>query len=132
MISGVYIGKSNIPDYGLVSTGDYINPIAPVFRLKDSGTTIEKVIPLYFIIHDIDVEFIKLKVTGHMTTIRAKLSLDNKNWLDEIVINEEIDARGTTITKPFYLKFYVDDVLMYYNLQTMSTIRNFKLQLLYT
>jgi len=131
MIRGVYIGKSPEPDYDLVSTGDYINPITPVFRLKDSGTTIEKTLKLYLIINDISVEFIKVKVIGQMTTIRAQLSWDNKNWLPEIVTDEPIDAIGTTIIKPFYLKFGVDDILQYYNLKSSTTITNFKLRLQY-
>ena len=132
MIRGVYIGKSNVPDYDLVSTGDYINPITPVFKLKDSGKTLEQIIPLYVIIHDIIVDTIKISVQGRMTTIRAKLSKDKVNWYDEIVWDgETIDATNTTMTIPFYLKFYVDDILMFYNLRNASTITNFKLRLLY-
>ena len=131
MISGVYIGKKSESDYDLVSTGDYINPISPVFRLKDSGTTLEKITDLYLIINDISTEFRKVKVEGKMTTIRVKLSFDKKNWYDEISIDKVIDATGAIIIKPFYIKFYVDDVLMYYNLRNASSITNFKLKLLY-
>jgi len=130
MIRGVYIGKSNTGDYGLVSTGDYINPIAPTFRLKDSGTTLEQIIPLYLIVHDIDIEFAKVMISGQMTTIRLFLSWDKKQWFKEIT-SEPVNAIGTTVTIPFYLKVCVDDVLLYYNLSQTSAITNLKLKLLY-
>ena len=131
MIRGVYIGKSNIGDYDLVSTGDYINPISPVFRLKDSGTTLEKVIPLYLIVNDISIDFAKVIVSGQMTTIRVFLSWDKENWSKEIITPEPINAIGTRVIKPFYIKFAVDDILQFYNLRQSTTINNFKLKLLY-
>jgi hypothetical protein len=131
MIRGVYIGKSNTGDYGLVSTGDYINPISPVFRLKDSGTTLEKIMPLYLIVNDISIEFAKVIVSGQMTTIRVFLSWDKENWAKEIITPEPINAIGTRIIKPFYIKFAVDDILQFYNLRQSTTITNFKLKLLY-
>lgn len=130
MIKGCYIGKKSEPDYGLVSTGDYLNPIAPVFRLKGTGKTLELVQTLYLIVNDISIEFAKIQVTGKMTTIRVKLSLDKIDWKDEIEFTD-IDARGTTIVKPFYAKFLVDDILEYYNLRNAASIKNFKLKLIY-
>jgi len=131
MIRGVYIGKSNVGDYDLVSTGDYVNPISPVFRLKDSGTTIEKTHTLYLIVNDISIEFAKIMVTGQMTTIRIFLSWDGKMWFKEITTPEPINAIGTRVIKPFYIKFAVDDVLEFYNLRQSTSINNFKLKLLY-
>ena len=130
MIKGCYIGKSPEPDYSLVSTGDYLNPISPVFRLKGTSSTLEKVQTLYLIVNDISVEFAKIKVIGQMTTIRIKLSLDQKEWKDEIEF-QNIDALGTVVVKPFYVKFLVDDVLEYYNLRNAASIKNFKLRLIY-
>jgi hypothetical protein len=130
MISGCYIGKKPEPDYGLVSTGDYINPIVETFRLKGSGETLQKVQTLYLIVNDIDIEFAKIKVVGRMTTIRLKLSKDGKEWNDEITF-ENISAYGTTVVKPFYVGFFVDDILEYYNLRNASSIKNYKLELIY-
>ena len=130
MIKGCYIGKKDTPDYGLVSTGDFINPIIDTFKLRGSGETLSKVQKLYLIVHDINIELAKIKVVGKMTTIRVKLSKDGNDWKDEITF-ENIDAYGTTRTIPFYVAILVDDILEYYNLRSASSIKNFKLRLIY-
>jgi|GEM_PF-4879123 len=131
MLSGVYIGMNNEPDYDLVSTGDFINPIAKTFRLKDSQKTITYIQDLYIIVNDIEIEWCKIEVSGQMTTIRVRLSWNGDSWFKFIEKNETISAIGTTQIIPFKIKIYCDDFLEYYKLTGENIFRNFKLKLLF-
>jgi len=130
-LKGVYISKTKEKPYDLVSTGDYINPIIEVFKLKDSQKTLQKTIPLYLVIADVDVEFIKVEIVGSMTTIRPYLSKNKFDWNKSITFEEHIDARNRVEIREFYLRINVDDFLDLYNLRNQADIRNFKLKLIY-
>jgi len=132
MRPGVYIGKQSYGDYGLISTGDYLNPVTSTFRLKDLKESIIKTKDLYLIIYDIEVEYIKVQLTGQMTTIRTFLSWDGDQWDKEIVLSDKQDASlGNTIIKPFKLQLIVDDFLEYFQLVGETSYKQYKLKLLY-
>lgn len=131
MKSGVYIGKQGDGNYDLVSTGDYINPITTTFRLKDLKTTVGFIKDLYLIIHDIDIEYIKVEVSGQLTFIRCYLSWDGEDWTKHIVSHEHINAIGNTLVKPFKFKVVCDDFLEYFSLSGETTYKQYKLKLIY-
>jgi hypothetical protein len=130
-LKGVYISKTKEPPFDLVSTGDFINPIVEVFKLKDSQKTIQKNIPLYLVIADVDVEFIKLEIVGSMTTIRPLLSKNGYDWFKSITFEEHINAIGTYEVIPFYLRINLDDFLDLYNIKNQSSITNFKIKVIW-
>ena len=131
MVPGVYIGKSSIGSYELLSTGDFINPITSTFKLKDSRTSLIKDIPLYLVINDIEVDVIKIAVTGRVTAIRQFLSWDANNWNESIKLEENINAIGTTIIKPFTTRIIVNDFLEYFNVTQESSFKQYKLKLMF-
>lgn len=132
MVPGVYIGKSNTGDYDLLSTGDFINPISSTFKLKDSKTSLIKDIPLYLIINDIDIDTVKISVTGRVTAIRQFLSWDSNAWRDNILLNETINAIGAVVIRPFVTRIIVDDFLEYFNISQESSFKQYKLKLMFT
>jgi len=131
MVPGVYLGRSNSGDYGLISTGDYINPISATFKLKDTKTSIEKFDNLYVIINNVDIEFVRVTVVGQVTSVRCFLSWDNVNWSSEIASYDLVNASGTTVIKPCYLKIIVDDFLEYFKLVGENIYRQYKLRLMW-
>lgn len=132
MQPGVLIGKASTGDYGLVSTGDYINPISSTFKLKDTSKSITKIHEMYVVAYDIELEYLKISVSGSMTTIRCFVSWNKIDWFSEISYNEIMNASGTTIVKPFYVKMVVDDFLEYFKLTGETSYKNYKLKLIYT
>lgn len=132
MQRGVLIGKQTTGDYGLVSTGDYINPIANTFKLKDTKKSLVQITELYLIINDISIEYAKIAVSGSMTTIRCFLSWNKVDWFSDIVTTEATDALEATVIKPFYVKVVVDDFLEYFKLTGETSYTNYKLKLIYT
>jgi hypothetical protein len=131
MVSGVYIGTATSGDYGLISTGDYLNPISSTFKLKDTKKSIEQPQTLFAIINDVSIDFIKITVVGQVTSVRCFISWDNINWSSEITSHEAIDATNATVTKPFYLKIVVDDFLEYFKLVGENIYRQYKLRLMW-
>lgn len=132
MRPGVLIGKQTTGDYGLVSTGDYINPISSTFKLKDTKKSLVEITELYLIAYDINIEYAKVAVSGSMTTIRCFVSWNRVDWFPEIVTNSATEALGTTIITPFYVKIIVDDFLEYFKLTGETSYTNYKLKLIYT
>ena len=128
-LKGVYISKTKDYPFDLVSTGDFINPISEVFRLRDSQQTIIKDIPLYLVVANVSTEFIKLSISGKMTTIRLLLSWNSYDWFSQIEYTEPINALNNTIVIPFFLRIAVDDFLQLFNLRHQSSITSFKLHL---
>ena len=132
MRPGVYIGKSKEGSYDLVSTGDYINPITTAFKLKDSQTTLGVTHTLYLIIYDIEIEYIKVEVSGSMTFIRCYLSWNGNEWSKKIELHENIDTTGgKTEIRQFLFSVVCDDYLDYYSFTTESIFKNYKLKLVY-
>ena len=131
MLSGVYIGQSSQGSYDLVSTGDYINPISPVFKLKDTRHSIHQTIPLHLIINDIDIEMIKLEIIGVMSMVKVFLSWDQQKWTTSIIKDEVIDAISTLTTVPFYMRTVVDDFLEYFELSGSNAYKQHKIRLSY-
>jgi len=131
MTRGVYIGKKNEGDFDLVSTGDYINPISATFKLKDLQRTVSLVQPLYLIINDVEVEYIKVEISGRITLIRTFLSWDQQNWTQRLVLEENINAIGRTEVRQFFIKYMVDDFLKYFNLKDEGSYRQIKLNLVW-
>lgn len=132
MRTGVYIGMQNTGDYGLVSTGDYVNPITATFKLKDEKRSIVKTQDLYLIIYDVDIEYIKVEVTGQMTTARCFVSWDGDNWDKSITMSDPVSAiNGETVIKPFKLRLVVDDFLDYFELTGETAFKTYKLRMLY-
>lgn len=132
MLPGVYIGKSSTGSYDLVSTGDYISPITATFKLKDEKKSIIKDTPLYLIINDINIDVLKVIVTGKATAIREFVSWDGVAWNSEISYTTNIDALGATIIKPFYIRVVVDDFTEYFNISQETSFKQYKLKLLYS
>jgi hypothetical protein len=131
-LKGVYISKTKEYPFDLVSTGDYVNPITEVFRLKDSQTTLIKDIPLYLVVANVNVEYIKVKIVGRMTTIRYFLSKDGYDWNnDSITFENEINTLDRYVVLPFYLRIAVDDFIELYNLKNQSSITTYKLQVVW-
>jgi len=131
MLQGVYVGKSNQVSYDLLSTGDYINPVSPVFKLKDTRSSISKDIPLYVIVNDVDIELIKLQIKGAMSMVKVFLSWDSIKWSKELVKNENIDAIGTLVKIPFFIRTTVDDFLEYFEMSGTNAYKQYKLKLIY-
>ena len=131
MTRGVYIGKRDHGDFDLISAGDYINPLTTTFRLKDLQRTVSITRPLWLIINDIEVEYIKVEISGHLTLIRAFLSWDQVSWSRYLVLEENINAIGTTILRKFYIKVLCDDFLQYFNLRGEGSYKQLKLKLVY-
>jgi len=129
--SGVYIGTKNYGDFGLISTGDYINPLIYTFKLKNTGKTISLGQSLYLIINNIEIEYVKININGRMMAIRPVLSWDNVNWNPEIVKNDTINANNTYVPIPFFLKFNIDDMSEYFITSDVNSLKSFKLELLY-
>ena len=131
MVSGVYIGTSSESPYGIISTGDYVNPLIFSFKVKDTQKTVDQIKDLFLIINDTEVERIKIEVTGRVTTVRYKLSKDAKVWMNELIWDDNIKSFGRVTVIPFYIKFSFDDFLIYYNSATITQLTNFKLRLIY-
>jgi hypothetical protein len=131
MLPGVYIGTQPTGDYGLISTGDYINPAAFSFTLSDSHETIIKQNQLYLVINDVKLEYIKVSIVGSNAYMVYDFSLDGNTWIKEINIRENIDAMDTTILRPFYFRFQVQDIIEYFIYNNATRITNFKIRLLF-
>lgn len=132
MESGVYIGTSTTGDYGLISTGDYINPITTTFKLKDTKESIIQEQQLYVIVSDIEVDFIQVSITGAMTNIRCFVSWDGATWdSNNIKYNAIINARGQIITRPFKIRIVADDFLEQFSLTGENIFKQYKLRLMY-
>lgn len=131
MKSGTYVGTKNYGDFGLISTGDYINPIIYSFKLKNTGKTLVLEKQLYLIVSDIELEYVKVSISGGMIAIRPQLSWDGNIWESEISKSSTITANNTFIAIPFKLKFNVDDLTEYFVNSDVNQLRAFKINLLY-
>lgn len=131
MISGVYVGTKNYGDFGLLSTGDYINPIIYSFKLKNSGKTLTLDQQLYLIINDIELEYLQLTMSGNVMAVRPQLSWDGINWVSELDKNTTINANNTYVPLPFKLRFNIDDLTEYFITSDVNQLRAFKIKLLY-
>lgn len=132
MESGVYIGSSTTGDYGLISTGDYINPITTTFKLKDTKESLIQEQQMYVIVSDIEVDFIQIAVTGSMTTMRCLLSWDGATWTNNnIKYNAVVDAKNKIITIPFKIRVIADDFLEQFSLTGENIFKQYKLRLIY-
>jgi len=131
MLSGVYIGRSDQASYDLISTGDYLNPISPVFKLKDTKTVVKEEETLFLIVNDIELEMIKVEVRGVMSMVRVFLSWDRLQWTTTIQKNEQLNAIGTLVKIPFYIKTVVDDFLEYFEISGSNSYKQFKIRLAY-
>jgi len=129
--AGVRIGKKDVPDFDLISTGDFISPATWSFKLTDSGASLEQIKSFYFIISNTEVERISLQVSGLQTAVRLSLSLDNVIFSDTIIINEHIDALGLDLTRSFFAKVVVDDLVDFFVFNQITISRAYKLRLLF-
>jgi len=131
MKSGAYIGTKNSGDFGLISTGDYINPIIYSFKLKNTGKTLTLEKQLYLIVYDIELEYVKVSMSGSMIAIRPQLSWDGNTWDKELAKNSTISAENTYVPIPFKLRFNVDDLSEYFVSSDVNQLKTFKINLLY-
>lgn len=131
MLSGLYIGTKNSGDYGLLSTGDYINPLAMAFRIRDTGNTLEKTQLLYLIVNNIEVEYVRIEYSGQMLAVRPQLSWDKKNWSSSLTITDTLSYLTSTFTKEFYVMFNIDDVSSQFIQSDVNRLTNFKLRIIY-
>ena len=131
MKPGVYLSKKPLPTLDIVSKGDYTNPIAESFLLRDSQRTLEKIIESYVIVYDIKITFFKIKISGSRLGIRVKLSWDGENWYDELYYPYEVNAFDSAQQFKIYIGIFFDDYIDLYNPYNLTQITDFKIQLIY-
>ena len=128
---GVYIGKSNISPFDLISTGDFISPVVPSFRLTDTGGIIYRYNQLHFIINNVYTEVIKLNISGSVSNISVDLSFDNVNYSNLIELSDPIDALNRVETRSFWVRFGVTDIVDLFVLSRILNDRTHKLRLIW-
>lgn len=126
----MWLGLKKEEPYDLVSTGDFINPIAETFIITGEGGRIEKIKELFIIIRNVYVRTIIIRKINTGINVDISFSKDLTSWYNELIFPDEINAENKTITIPFYVKFSIlNEVGIYPPSQTIN-INDIKIEVI--